>query len=113
MLGWACFLLSFFYIPKPSIFISELLPDGAARIFSKLLCRGVIQTHISRAAPDWDLSDALPTELQRRGSVYSYLNLYLPLNSLRVPFCKSLEEVKYLWIYVFLIFPECADTEQF
>ena len=23
----------FFYIPKPSIFISELLPDGAARFF--------------------------------------------------------------------------------
>ena len=26
-----------------------------------------IQTHISRVAPDWDLSDALPTEVPRRG----------------------------------------------
>ena len=25
------------------------------------------RTHVRRVAPDWDLSDALPTELQRRG----------------------------------------------
>ena len=29
--------------------------------------RSVIWTHVSRVAPDWDLLDALPTELQRRG----------------------------------------------
>ena len=28
----------------------------------------VARTHISRVAPDWDLSDALPTEPQRRGN---------------------------------------------
>ena len=26
----------------------------------------VALTHVSRVAPDWDLSDALPTKLQRR-----------------------------------------------
>ena len=52
--------------------------DGAAKIFSYLLCRGVIiirekmvslviQTHVSRVALDWDLPDVLPTELPRRG----------------------------------------------
>ena len=25
------------------------------------------RTHVSRVAPDWDLYDALPTELPRRG----------------------------------------------
>ena len=52
----------FFYIPKPCLFISEQSPDGAARTFPKLLCRGVIRTHVET---DWDLSDTLPTELQR------------------------------------------------
>ena len=44
----------------------NLAPDGEARIFLLLLCRGVIRTHVSRVAPDWDLSDGQPTEQQRR-----------------------------------------------
>ena len=43
--------------------------------FYKLLCRRAIRwslsgfepTQVSRVEPDWDLSDALPTELHRRG----------------------------------------------
>ena len=36
-----------------------------------------IWTHVSRAAPDWDLSDALPTELPRRLSLFMTLHLTL------------------------------------
>ena len=34
-------------------------PDGAARIFSELLCRGVFWTHGSRVPPDWHLWSTL------------------------------------------------------
>ena len=52
-----------------------LLPVGVARIIPLLLWEKDdgslgIRTHVSpvsRVAPDRDLSDALPTELQRRG----------------------------------------------
>ena len=34
--------------------------DGAARIFlPTTFCRGVIRTHVSRVAPDWDLLKTL------------------------------------------------------
>ena len=40
--------------------------------FQNFLCRGVIRTHVRRVAPDWDLSDALPTEQQWCGTLSNF-----------------------------------------
>ena len=56
-------------------FTTGLLSDGVARIFfltpmpqhKRKDVSGFEPTTVSRVAPDWDLSDALPTALQRRG----------------------------------------------
>ena len=46
--------------------------------------QGIEPTSVSRVAPDWDLSDALPTELHRRGKIdqvkISKRKLTLPVN---------------------------------
>ena len=77
-LGLKLSFIFFFYITKPQLFISELSPDGVASIFPHLLSRGVIRTH-GRVAPDWDLSDALLTELQRRGKLSFIVLVISPL----------------------------------
>ena len=68
--------ISFFYISKQRLFKSELLPDGATRIFPELQCRRVNRTHVGRVAPDWDLPDAPLTELQCRGKNFIYLQFW-------------------------------------
>ena len=40
---------------------------GFSFIYNRSYTATGIQTHVSRVAPDWDLSDALPTELHGRG----------------------------------------------
>ena len=64
-IGWplvVCWSFRLFFVPKP-----QFLTDGVARYFSTTIPNSYaatgIRTHVSRVAPDWDLSDALPTEL--------------------------------------------------
>ena len=40
----------------------------------------MFRTHVSRVAPRWDLSDALPTEPQRCGTAVSFWIVLLRLN---------------------------------
>ena len=62
---------SFFPSPFLNRVYLYLSPDGAARIFPNSYAAA--WTHDSRVAPDWDISDALPTELQRRGGTLSLI----------------------------------------
>ena len=50
----------------PGIFLSSTI------VPSSYAATG-IQTHVSRVAPDWDLTDALPTELHGRGKMLNNL----------------------------------------
>ena len=80
MFDQCCFKSQFVsFSPHLAFKFCVRLTDGVARIifykFSWLLCRGVLRKSlsgfepmsVSRVAPDWDLLDALPTELHHRG----------------------------------------------
>ena len=52
---------------QSALLIPSMTPGGVVRISYHLMPRRDSNSR-QRVAPDWDLSDAMPTELQHRGS---------------------------------------------